>query len=111
MVLWDEGSEMCDAFRPDRDGGVRANRLGPRPRGGTHRSLHDAGAAHPGYGCRARRGARGPSLRLLAEMSGAVYVSTIRYWRQQPDYDLRQNFARAARFVAEAISAHETPAR
>ncbi|HEY9562695.1 MAG TPA: hypothetical protein VIR30_02900 [Nocardioides sp.] len=44
-------------------------------------------------------------------MIGAVYVSTIRYWRQQPDYDLRQNFARAARFVAEAISAHETPAR
>ncbi|NYG57262.1 hypothetical protein BJ980_000185 [Nocardioides daedukensis] len=50
-------------------------------------------------------------LRFLAEMIGAVYVSTIRYWRQQPDYDLRQNFARAARFVAEAISAHETPAR
>lgn len=45
--------------------------------------------------------------RFLAEMVGAVYVSTIRYWRQQVDYDLKQNFARAGRFVGEAISAGE----
>ncbi|GAB2877311.1 TetR/AcrR family transcriptional regulator [Nocardioides pacificus] len=44
-------------------------------------------------------------LRFLAEMVGAVYVSTIRYWRQQADYDLQENFTRAGRFVSEAISA------
>lgn len=46
-------------------------------------------------------------LRFLAEMIGAVYVSTIRYWRQQVDYDLGENFARAGQFVGEAVSARQ----
>lgn len=33
----------------------------------------------------------------LAQMVAAVYVSTIRYWRQDTDYDLADGFGKAAR--------------
>ncbi|MFD4267823.1 TetR/AcrR family transcriptional regulator [Rhodococcus sp. NPDC058481] len=43
-------------------------------------------------------------LRFLAQMVAAVYVSVIRYWRQDPDYELEVGFGNAARFVAEALA-------
>jgi len=39
----------------------------------------------------------------LAQMVAAIYVSTIRYWRQDPDYDLADGFGKAARYVAESL--------
>lgn len=43
-------------------------------------------------------------LLFLAQMVAAVYVSVIRNWRQDPDYDLEDGFGKAARFVAEALA-------
>ncbi|QCQ92830.1 TetR/AcrR family transcriptional regulator [Rhodococcus sp. SGAir0479] len=42
--------------------------------------------------------------RFLAQMVAAVYVSTIRYWRQDPDYDLADGFGKAARYAAESLA-------
>lgn len=44
------------------------------------------------------------SPRFLAQMIAAVYVSTIRYWRQEPDVDFVDTFLRAGRFVAGSIT-------
>ncbi|GAB2632681.1 TetR/AcrR family transcriptional regulator [Prescottella soli] len=40
----------------------------------------------------------------LAQMVAAIYVSTIRYWRQDPDYDLADGFGMAARYAAESLA-------
>ncbi|MDH6676934.1 AcrR family transcriptional regulator [Rhodococcus sp. LBL1] len=40
----------------------------------------------------------------LAQMVAAIYVSTIRYWRQDPDYDLADGFGKAARYTAESLA-------
>ncbi|MCA1005449.1 TetR/AcrR family transcriptional regulator [Rhodococcus hoagii] len=42
--------------------------------------------------------------RFLAQMVAAVYVSTIRYWRQDPGYDLADGFHKAATYVAESLA-------
>lgn len=42
-------------------------------------------------------------LPFLAQMVGAVYVSTMRHWRQNPDDDGTENFDRAARFAADTL--------
>ncbi|WP_430334607.1 TetR/AcrR family transcriptional regulator [Rhodococcus sp. ACT016] len=42
--------------------------------------------------------------RFLAQMVAAVYVSTIRYWRQDPQYDLADGFGKAARYAAESVA-------
>ncbi|QBJ96197.1 TetR/AcrR family transcriptional regulator [Rhodococcus sp. ABRD24] len=44
-------------------------------------------------------------MRFLGQMVTAVYVTSIRYWRQDPEYDLELEFERAAKFVNEAIAA------
>ncbi|MGW0045318.1 TetR/AcrR family transcriptional regulator [Rhodococcus sp. NPDC003348] len=41
--------------------------------------------------------------RFLAQMVAAIYVSTIRYWRQDPGFDLADNFVKAARYAAESL--------
>ncbi|MCK8671341.1 TetR/AcrR family transcriptional regulator [Rhodococcus sp. HM1] len=43
-------------------------------------------------------------LPFLAQMVGAVYVSTLRHWRQNPDDDGTESFDRAARFAADALA-------
>lgn len=43
-------------------------------------------------------------LRFLSQMVTAVYVTTIRYWRQNTVFDMDVEFERAARFIAEAIA-------
>ncbi|WP_137723026.1 TetR/AcrR family transcriptional regulator [Prescottella subtropica] len=43
-------------------------------------------------------------LRFLAQMVTAVYVTTIRYWRQDTVFDMRSEFERAAAFVTEAVA-------
>ncbi|QBJ96196.1 TetR/AcrR family transcriptional regulator [Rhodococcus sp. ABRD24] len=40
----------------------------------------------------------------LARMVAAIYVSTVRYWRQDPDYDLADGFEKAARYAAESLA-------
>ncbi len=40
----------------------------------------------------------------LARMVAAVYVSTIRYWRQDPAYDLAEGFRMAGSYVAESLA-------
>lgn len=40
----------------------------------------------------------------LAQMVAAVYVSTIRYWRQDPNYDLAEGFRMAGSYVAESLA-------
>ncbi|MCL2533443.1 MAG: TetR/AcrR family transcriptional regulator [Nocardiaceae bacterium] len=42
--------------------------------------------------------------RFLAQMVAAIYVSTIRYWRQDPQYDLADGFGKAARYAAEGLA-------
>lgn len=42
-------------------------------------------------------------LPFLAQMVGAVYVSTLRHWRQNPDDDGTESFDRAARFAADSL--------
>ncbi len=41
--------------------------------------------------------------RFIAQMIGAVYISILREWRLDPDYDLAVRFDEAARFLADAI--------
>ncbi|MGF7121698.1 TetR/AcrR family transcriptional regulator [Rhodococcus sp. AG1013] len=41
--------------------------------------------------------------RFLAQMIAAVYVSTIRYWRQDPEFDLTDGFRKAASYAAESL--------
>lgn len=41
---------------------------------------------------------------LLAELVGALYVSVLRSWRQEPDYDLPRRSAAAAALLADALS-------
>ncbi|QCQ92831.1 TetR/AcrR family transcriptional regulator [Rhodococcus sp. SGAir0479] len=48
------------------------------------------------------------SLRFLSQMVTAVYVTTIRYWRQDTVRDMNVEFERAARFIAEAVAPPET---
>lgn len=43
-------------------------------------------------------------LRFLSQMVTAVYVTTIRYWRQDTVFDMELEFQRAARFIAEAVA-------
>ncbi|CAM3176790.1 TetR family transcriptional regulator [Prescottella defluvii] len=43
-------------------------------------------------------------VRFLSQMVTAVYVSTIRFWRQETVFDMELEFARAAEFVAEAVA-------
>lgn len=40
----------------------------------------------------------------LAQMTGAVYLSTIRFWQQDPEFDLGERFALAARYAAESLA-------
>lgn len=42
--------------------------------------------------------------RFLAQMIAAVYVSTIRYWRQDSNYDLAAGFLEAATYIAESVT-------
>ncbi|PTR24939.1 TetR family transcriptional regulator [Rhodococcus sp. OK519] len=42
-------------------------------------------------------------LRFLSQMVTAVYVTTIRYWRQNTVTDMEVEFERAATFISEAI--------
>jgi AcrR family transcriptional regulator len=42
-------------------------------------------------------------IRFIAQMIGAVYISILREWRLDPDYDLSARFDEAARFLANAI--------
>ena len=42
--------------------------------------------------------------RFLSQMLTAVYVTTIRYWRQDTVFDMELEFARAAAFIAEAVA-------
>ncbi|RVW01905.1 TetR/AcrR family transcriptional regulator [Rhodococcus xishaensis] len=44
------------------------------------------------------------SPKFLAEMVSAIYISTIRSWRQDRDYDLEDGFGKAARYAAESVS-------
>ncbi|PTR24938.1 TetR family transcriptional regulator [Rhodococcus sp. OK519] len=44
--------------------------------------------------------------RFLAQMIAAVYISTIRYWRQDANYDLADGFHMAATYVAETLTPH-----
>ncbi|WP_430334608.1 TetR/AcrR family transcriptional regulator [Rhodococcus sp. ACT016] len=46
-------------------------------------------------------------LRFLSQMVTAVYVTTIRYWRQDTVFDMELEFERAAAFIAEAIAPPE----
>jgi hypothetical protein len=41
--------------------------------------------------------------RFIAQMIGAVYISILREWRLDPDYDLAVRFDQAALFLADAI--------
>lgn len=41
--------------------------------------------------------------RFLAQMIAAIYLSTIRYWQQDPEYDLVDSFGKAGRFAAESL--------
>lgn len=43
-------------------------------------------------------------VRFLSQMVTAVYVSTIRFWRQETVFDMELEFARAAEFIAEAVA-------
>jgi len=43
-------------------------------------------------------------LRFLSQMVTAVYVTTIRYWRQNTVFDMELEFHRAAQFIAEAVA-------
>lgn len=43
-------------------------------------------------------------LRFLSQMVTAVYVTTIRYWRQDTVFDMELEFHRAAEFIAEAVT-------
>lgn len=43
-------------------------------------------------------------VRFLSQMVTAVYVSTIRFWRQDTVLDMELEFDRAAKFIAEAIA-------
>lgn len=49
------------------------------------------------------------AIRFLAQMIGAIYMSTIRYWRQEPDVDFTSTFHAAGRFAAEAVATSPTP--
>lgn len=42
--------------------------------------------------------------KFLAQMVAAVYVSTIRYWREDPTYDLADGFRMAATYAAESLT-------
>lgn len=42
--------------------------------------------------------------RFLAQMIAALYLSTIRYWHQDPEYDFPASFERAGRFAAESVT-------
>lgn len=42
-------------------------------------------------------------LRFLSQMVTAVYITTIRYWRQNTVVDMEVEFERAATFISEAI--------
>ena len=44
------------------------------------------------------------SARFLAQMIGAAYISVLREWRLDPEYDLAERFDEAARFLGEAVS-------
>lgn len=46
--------------------------------------------------------------RFLAQMIGAIYQSTIRYWRQEPELAFADTFVLAGRFVAEALAPPQT---
>jgi len=48
------------------------------------------------------------SARFLAQMIGAIYVSTIRYWRQEPETDVPQLFLDAGGFAAGSLSPTRT---
>ncbi|MHC3003276.1 TetR/AcrR family transcriptional regulator [Gordonia sp. GN26] len=39
----------------------------------------------------------------LAQMVAAIYLSTMRYWRIDPDLDITETFERAGRYAAESI--------
>ncbi|MCL2533444.1 MAG: TetR/AcrR family transcriptional regulator [Nocardiaceae bacterium] len=43
-------------------------------------------------------------LRFLSQMVTAVYVTTIRYWRQNTVFDMAVEFERAAGFIADAVA-------
>ncbi|MDL9935961.1 TetR/AcrR family transcriptional regulator [Gordonia sp. ABSL1-1] len=40
----------------------------------------------------------------LCRMVAAIYLSSIRYWAQDPRFDLAQSFAEAGRFAAESVT-------
>lgn len=42
-------------------------------------------------------------LRFLSQMVTAVYITTIRYWRQDTVFDMEIEFHRAAEFISEAV--------
>ncbi|MBS9372827.1 hypothetical protein [Rhodococcus sp. B50] len=46
---------------------------------------------------------------LLARMVGAMYLSTVRRWRSDPNDDVTEMFVRAARFAAESIASGRRP--
>jgi len=48
-------------------------------------------------------------LRFLGGMVGAMYLSTVRHWRYNPDDDVSEMFDRAARFAAESIGPGRMP--
>jgi hypothetical protein len=43
-------------------------------------------------------------------MIGAVYLSSVRRWRQNPDHDVTETFDRAARYAADTLAPRERPA-
>lgn len=45
-------------------------------------------------------------LRFLSQMVTAVYLTTIRYWRQNTLFDMELEFRRAAQFIAQAVAPH-----
>jgi AcrR family transcriptional regulator len=49
-------------------------------------------------------------LPFLAQMIGAVYLSSVRRWRQNPDHEVTETFDRAARYAADTLAPRERPA-
>jgi len=48
--------------------------------------------------------------KFLAQMVAAAYLATIRYWQNDPDYDVGGAFDRAGRYAAESLAARtESP--
>lgn len=41
--------------------------------------------------------------RFLAQMVAAIYVATVRYWRQDSNYDLADGFRKAATYAADSL--------